>query len=189
MTGRTLDTTFAAALQAAHVEGFVLVDMYLDSGTVYVAGLPFAFDWAGHTYLPVMGLGTVREMIETDSEVQGLQFTLSGVPESSIALVAAEEVQGRRVTVRQAIIDGGTVYMDDAVWEGTLDVMTIDDSGPSATVTVTAEHALASWAEPQQVLYSHEDQQLISAGDKFFEYAAQMATATLTWPGKEFDQV
>lgn len=189
MTGRNLNATFAAAMQAAHVDGFVLVEMYLDSGTLYVSGLPFPFDWAGNTYLPVMGLGTVRELVETDSEVQGLQFTMSGVPESAISLVAAEEVQGRKVTVRQAIIEAGTVYMDDSVWEGTLDVMTLEDSGPTATVTVSAEHALASWAEPRQLLYSHEDQQLISPGDKFFEYAAQMSNATLTWPGKEFDQV
>lgn len=185
MSGRSLTAGAAAAFQAAHVDRWLLVEMYLDSGTVYLAGLPFAFDYLGNTYLPVLGLGSVQPMIETDSEVQGLQFTLSGVPESSISLVLSEEVQGRRVLVRQCTLTGTTVDVDDNAWEGTLDVMVVDDAGPTATVTVTAEHALAGWREPRQILHSHEDQQLISPGDKFYEYASGLSTATLVWPGKE----
>lgn len=186
MTGRSLDTNFAAAMQASHVDGFVFVEMRLDSGTLYVAGLSFPFTYGGHTYLPVLGLGGINEILETDAEVAGLTFSLSGVPESSLALVLSEHVQGRVVIVGQATVVAGVVYVDPCVWQGYLDVMTIDDRGPNATITVTAEHILAAWAEPNQLLFSHEDQQLISAGDKFFEYSAQMSNATIVWPHKEF---
>jgi hypothetical protein len=186
MAGRNLDANFAAAMQAAHVDGFVLVEMALDGGTLYMSGLPFAFDWAGHTYLPVMGVGTVHEILETDSEVADLNFTLSGVPESSIALALSEKVQGRAVIVRQACLDAGTIYMDENCWQGYLDVMAVDDTGPTAVINVTAVHAMAAYAEPKVVLFSNEDQQAISPGDRFFEYAAQMANATIVWPSKEF---
>lgn len=186
MTARSLTAGLVAQLQAAHVESWLLVEMYLDSGTVYIASLPFAFTYLGNTYLPALGLGTVQPLIETDAEVQGLSFSLSGVPESSIALMLAEEVQGRRVLVRLCTLNGTTVDVDDAAWEGTLDVMTLDDQGPTSTVTVTAEHQLAAWREPREILHSHEDQQLISPGDKFYEYAASLSQATIVWPDKEF---
>lgn len=185
MTGRNLDTDFATAMQAAHVDGFVFVEMQLDT-PLYVVGLPFDFTYGGDTYLPVMGLGSINEILETDTEVAGLSFTLSGVPESHISLVLSEDVQGRKVIVRQAVLVDGEVYVDDRAWEGYLDTMSVDDSGPTATVTVTAEHLLASWSEPNQVLFSHEDQQRLSPGDKFFEYVAQMSQMTIVWPNKEF---
>lgn len=186
MAGRDLDPALATALQAAHVDGFVLVSMQLDSGTLYMAGLPFPFTWGGNTYLPVMGVGTVREILETDTEVADLNFTLSGVPESSIAIALAEDVQGRPVTVMQAVVDGTTVYMDEEAWKGYLDVMVIDDSGPTAVINVSAVHTMAAYAEAKEVLYSNEDQQALHPGDKFFEFAAQMANATISWPNKEF---
>lgn len=189
MTGRSLTAGYAAALQAAHVTQWVLVEMYFDSGTLYIAGLPFPFTYLGNTYLPALGLGTVQQIIETDNEVQGLSFTISGVPEASISLALSEPVQGRRVVVRQCALVGTTVEVDDSAWEGQLDVMTVDDSGPTATITVTAEHALAAWAEPRQILHSHEDQQLISPGDMFYEYASGLSQATLVWPDKNFGRV
>lgn len=186
MAGRSLDPSLAAAMQAAHVEGFVLVEMALDSGTLYMVGLPVAFVYGGNTYQPVMGVGTIREILETDTEVADLNFTLSGVPESSIAIALSEPVQGRAVIVRQAVLDGSTVYMDTNVWQGYLDVMTLDDTGPTAVINVSAVHTMAAYAESKEVLFSNEDQQAISPGDKFFEYAAQMASATIVWPGKDF---
>jgi hypothetical protein len=186
MPGRTLDPDFASAMQEAHVEGFVLVEMQLDSGTFRVCGLPFAFIWGADTYLPALGLGSVAKILETDTEVHGLSFTLSGVPSSAVAMTLQENVQGRRVIVRYAVLEGTTVYVDENVWDGLLDVMTLDDNGETSTITVSAEHTLAAWGEPNEVLYSHEAQQLIAPGDMFFEFAAKMSNATIVWPGKEF---
>lgn len=186
MTGRSLDSNFAAAMQAGHVEAFVMVEMDLTSGFLRVCGLPFSFTYGGNVYLGVGGLGSVQQILETDAEVRGLAFTLSGVPESVISLVHTEDVQGRPVKMMLAVLDGTTVYVDQAVWQGELDVMTIDESGAQSVINVTAEHTLTAWEEPNVLLYSNEDQQRLYPGDKFFEYAAQMAQATIVWPGKEF---
>lgn len=186
-SARGLDTDFAAAMQASHVDGFLLCEMALDSGTIYVVGLAFEVTWNGNTYLPVLGLGTVQEILETDSEVDGLTFTLAGVQESSIAIVLSEQVQGRSVVMRQvALKPDGTVMVDPLLWQGELDTMTLDDSGPTAVVTVTAEHKLAAWAEPNLLRYSDEDQQKLHPGDRFFQFAAAMAEATIVWPNKTF---
>lgn len=184
---RGLDGGTTSAVAAAHVITFPLVEMALDSGTLYLCGAAHDVDYGGHTYQAVYGLGQMEPIEETDVAVMGLAFTLSGVPGSTIAIALGTEVQGRAVTVRQAFVDsGGVLRVDTNVWTGYLDQMTVDDGVPNATIRVTAEHLLVRWDTPRVVRFSHEDQQVISAGDKFFEYQAQISEQTLVWPNKEF---
>jgi hypothetical protein len=186
-TGRALDSDFASLMQGVHVESFILVEMGFDSGTLYLVGLAFPVTWNGNLYAPVMGLGAVQSILETDSEVQGLTFSLSAVPESAIATVLEEPIQGRPVIVRQvALKPDGSITIDQNVWQGLLDTMTIDDQGPTSTITVTAEHKLAAWSDANLSRFSDEDQQAKHPGDLFFQYAAQMAEATIVWPNKTF---
>lgn len=184
---RGLSGAVAAALDAPHVSWFVLVEMVLDSGTLRLAGTPFPVDWNGYTWLATWGLGAVEATTETDTEIRGLRFTLSGVPASAIATVLTEPVQGRAVTLRLAVLDANNVVQVDVnAWQGTLDTLTLDDGRPLATVSVTAEHRLARWAVPKLVRFSVEDQRRINPADKFFEHAAAMSEASLVWPGKEW---
>ena len=73
-----------------------------------------------------------------------------------------------------------------AVWTGSLDVMSISDGADSAVIQVTAEHALIAWQQPRGALFSDAEQQMRHPGDKFFEFAAQMAEPTLVWPDNSF---
>lgn len=189
MSGRNLSPGFAPTMQAPHVTTFLLVELAFDSGTLYLAGLGFPVVWNGHTYLPTLGLSSVQAITETESEIQGLSFSISGVPEATIALIQTEQYQGRSVIVRQASIDAdNVVQMDENVWQGDLDAIYLDDTAPTATITVTAEHKLANWSAPKLLRFSHEDQQTIAPGDLFFQFAAQMAEATIVWPNKTFFQ-
>lgn len=185
MTRGTLPAGLLTALQASHVTSFVLVDLLLDAGTQYLTSAPHDVDYGGHTYTSAQGIGSIEPATETEAGAQGLTFTLSGVPQSAIAAALTEPVQGRSVVVRLAVVSGTTLYVDDAVWSGALDVMQVTDSA-APQVRVTAEHALIAWQQPSGLLFSDADQQLVSAGDKFFEFAAQMVDATIVWPAKEF---
>lgn len=176
----------ATALAAAHVTQFVLLQLELDGGTVYLASTPFAVDYDGHTYLAAQGIGTIEPVAETAGEVRGLAYTLSGVPSSAIAGVLTEPLQGRTVTLRLAVVDGTTLIVDPVVWQGALDVPTIEDDGATCTIRVTAEHALLGWQQPSGRLFSNEQQQKDYAGDLFFEFAADLADKTIVWPAKEF---
>jgi hypothetical protein len=163
-----------------------LVRMEFDGGTVYLTDAPHDVEWDGHTWQSLFGMGTVSDIVETDSEVHGLQFTLSGVPTSSIALALTEEIQGRPVSMMLATLSGTTLSVDQNAWAGHLDVMSIGLEGNQATITVTAEHPLARWDQPNLLRFSHADQQRLHPGDMFFEYAERMADTTITWPAKEF---
>lgn len=187
MSGRSLSGGVTSALAAPHVIRFPLVDLFFDAGTTYVCGAAHDVVYNGHTYSTLLGLGGVEPIEETDAEVKGLAFVLSGVPQSSIAIALSTEVQGRAVIVRMAFIDSaGVLQVDDNLWTGYLDQMLVNDDVPSATIRVTAEHKMARYDQPKIVRFSNEDQQVISAGDKYWEFAPQVSEQVIYWPSKEF---
>ena len=185
MSGRSLPTALASALQAGHVRWFPLVQMDLDGGPVRFCGAPCDVVYGGHTYATLHGLGTIEPIVETDTSQTGLAFTLSGAPSSALGIVLGEDIQGRAVTVRLAVVDdSGALHVDDAAWQGLLDVMTFED-GRQPVVRVTAEHHLIAWDEPSGLTFSDADQRVLHPGDKFFEYTASLVDATIYWPTKE----
>lgn len=186
MSGRSPGSGVTTAASAPHVIAFPLVQMDLDSGTLRLAGTPHDVIWNGATWIATLGIGGIEDIVETDTEVRGLSFWISGVTAEIIALALDEKFQGRPVTVRMAFVDAsGSLQVDPNVWSGTLDIPTIDD-GLVPKVTITAEHRLAGWDRPKLLRYCTEDQKKIDPTDTFFTYAAQMAEATITWPNKAF---
>lgn len=175
-----------AALAQAHVTAFLLVEMALDSGTQRLAALPFDVVVEGQTYTAAQAIGTIEAIKETDAQAAGLAFTLGGVPSAAIASALTEPLQGRRVTVKLAVVDGPALRVDPVVWQGTLDVPTITDGGETAQIRITAEHAMLRWQNPTGQLYSHADQALRDPADLFFEFGSRVAKDTLVWPAKEF---
>ena len=188
MSRTNLDSDTLTALAAAQVQMFVMVELAFDSGRVYLSDLPVGLDveWNGNTYLGAQAIGSIEQITETDTEARGIAFTLAAVNQAAVAVALTEEVQGRQALLRLAIVDGTTLRVDPNVWSGVLDVMTIEDDGQRPVVRVTAEHMMIAWQQPSGALFSQPEQQRRHPGDKFFEYAAQMAEATIVWPSREF---
>lgn len=184
--GRSLGAGFEANITAAHVTGIALVEMDFDGGTVYFTDAPHDVTYAGNSYLSLFGVGSVSEITETDTEVKGMQFSISGVSQAAIAMVLTERIQGRPVKFMLATLSGTALSVDLNVWAGILDVMSIQREDGTATINITAEHPLARWDQPNLLRYSHQDQLRLHPGDMFFEFAESMAEVTITWPGKEF---
>jgi len=186
---RGVDSNFTATARRSHVTQLVLVELYLDAGTQYLASTPHDVDWGGHTYLATQGIGTIEPTTETATEARGLTFTLSAVGSANLA-GAFEHIQGRKAIVRLMLLDDSTEpptpRVDPSVWEGALDVTTVDDTPGAPVIRVTAEHAMLAWQQPPGQLFSDQDQRAIDSGDAFFQYAADMAEATLVWPDKSF---
>lgn len=186
---RNVDSAFVSAARAPHATMLVLVELYLDAGTQYLASTPHDVEWDGRTYVAAQGIGTIEPTTETATEARGLTFTLSAVGSANLA-GAFEHVQGRQVIVRLGIVDHSTeppvLRVDPNVWSGALDVTTIDDTPGAPVIRVTAEHAMLAWQQPPGQLYSDQDQRAVDAGDAFCEYVAEMAEATLVWPNKSF---
>ena len=94
MSRSNIDANTLAALAAANVKAFVLLELGFDGGTVYLCDLAFPVTWSGNTYLATAGIGSVEAVTETETEARGLILTLSGVSPDTIATALGEDVQG-----------------------------------------------------------------------------------------------
>ena len=185
MSARGLPAGLGAALQQPHVAYFPLVKIEFDSGPVYLSGTDFNVAYDGQSWLAARQIGSIEKLTETADQVEGLRFTLSGVTDAALAEVQQEQYQGRRVTVLWAFLDGPTLHVDPAAWQGRLDIPTISLGRTTATITVTAEHRMADWQRPRKLLFNHADQQRIDATDNFFLGIEAMENAEIVIFSKE----
>lgn len=172
MSDRNLDAGTAAALVQPHVTHFPLVRMDFDSGTVRMAGTDFDVEYpagSGTIWTAARGFGSIEPITETSESVEGLKFTLSGIPTSAIAEAQQEKYQRRPCTVLWCFLSGGTLYVDQAVWKGRLDVPTIDRGRDTCTISVTAEHSMADWQRKRELLFNSASQKRINPADTFFD--------------------
>ena len=187
MTARNLGAGFSTAITGAHVNLFPLVEFGFASGTQYLCGLDFAVTWSGNTYLPALGLLGIEPIRETADSFEGLKVTISGVSSTTLGSVLSERMQGRTLTLRMAVLDGaGALQVDSNVWSGLMDTPVITDGRDAATVTIVAEHRMATWDRPRTKRYTDAQLQADFPGDLGLQYIAQMEQARLTWPRAEY---
>jgi hypothetical protein len=186
---RSVPGGMATAFGSSHFTGFHLIELQFTSGTIYLTTCPHDVPWNSITWQSVFGVGSVDVVKESGTSVEGIELTLSNVNTANIANALAENIQGRKVILRFAVVDGsGTMYVDTNVWTGKLDTMPIIDAGFGGTgsVKVTAESDLIDMDVPRMVRLSDAEQRRVSSTDRFYEYAASLANTTITWPNKEF---
>jgi hypothetical protein len=179
----------ATAFTGSHVTGFHLIELQFTSGTIYLTTCPHDVTWNSISWLSIFGAGSVSVIKETGSSVEGIELTLSNVNTSNLSYALQEDIQGRKVILRYAVVDAaGTMYVDTNVWTGKLDTMPIVDigSGNSGSVKVTAESDLIDMDVPRMVRLSDAEQKRVSATDRFFEYAASLVNTQIVWPNKEY---
>jgi len=142
----------------------------------------------GVTYSGVAGLGKISAVETTAAEIKQLQFELSGVPTSNLALVLSGTVQGTPVTISLALLDPTTYAVTDVVpiWAGQLDTLTVDDTPNNSTITVTAEHVGIDLNRPAPLYYADADQQALHPGDLFFQYTSQQFDQQIVWPSAAY---
>lgn len=187
---RALTGGFAAALAASHVNPFPLIELQFASGTDYICGLAHDVIYGGNTYLAAGGCIGIERIAETGTQTEGLRIALVGSTAANVALVLSEKVQGRICVVRLAVIDGaGALQVDENVWTGLMDTLSLLDNADGCAVSITAEHMLTTWDRPRPVRHTDAQQQILFPGDLGDQYIEDMAEAAIVWPGKEFFQV
>ena len=187
MSQRNIPAQLETDFSGRHVELFVLIEMQLTSGTLYITSTAFDVDWGGHTWLCTHGLGSVSTVKESSGQITGLTFSMSGVPLSMFALALTERIFRRPVIVRLVSVGpSGTLTVDPSAWTGELDMFQINDEGKSLELRVTAEHRMMAWQNPKLVNFSDAEQRLLSSTDTFYSRLSAMANKTIIWPKKEF---
>lgn len=186
---RSINVAAQAALSSPVVRIVQLVLMSFPGSAIALNTSNFDLVHAGVTYRGAAGLGSLSAIESSTGEVKGLAFEMSGVSSEAVALAMDDSavVQGTPVAIRTAILDDNLQVVDAPVeWSGRLDSMTIEEDGETCSVAVTAESTQVDLLRGNSLTYSNADQQMLSPGDRAFEYVASQASVPVVWPAKEW---
>jgi hypothetical protein len=162
-----------------------IVYFNFDSGALRLWSGTGDLIWNGNTYTGTGTLGRISPIEETsDVRSNGIQLTLSGISSSLISIALGTQYQGRTCTVWLGFFNSSDVLIDDPVqvFSGKMDVMSIQDTGGTCEITVTAENRLVDLERPKEVrYYTDADQQRLSAGDKGCQFVETLQTKEIVW--------
>jgi hypothetical protein len=181
---RNLSSAMQAISQAKVLRPILLVDLLFDSGAVYL--------WNGHGNLTnnsneyigvgeLLAIGAISE--KTDLTATGASITLNGIKQSLLTISLSEPYQNRTAIIRLgAITEAGNVVADPIVmFQGKMDVMTIEDTGQTATITVQCESKFMQLDRAKVRRYTAEDQKIDYSSDTFFDYMAKISDMPIPW--------
>lgn len=185
---RGLSNDMETAIDAASMGLAVLfAELDFSSGFVRVHTSLGTISWRGNDWLGVGSLGNVSA-VEESAELQRrtLSYTLSGIPNSLIAIVLGENYQGREAKLYLGIVNPTTGQLVDTpilIDRGKMDISDIEE-GESCTVTVTAENRIAGWDRPLVRRYTDSDHQSRFLGDIGLQFVDQAAQKEINWGRK-----
>jgi hypothetical protein len=181
---RNLTSGLVAEVTAQSLRPILLAEFLFDSSSLRLWTGVGNLSWSGETWTGAGDLGAVSPIGETsDMKAVGATFTLSGVPASMISIALSEPYQGRIARLYFGALDAnGAVVVDPyIVFEGFLDVMEIEESGETATISVTSENALVALERPRERRYTAEDQKIDYPDDKGFEQVPALQDFNFIW--------
>ena len=142
-------------------------------------------EWAGETWYG--NSVAVEPVADAVSEFPAVTLQLPAVTEDQISLVLTTKVEGLPVTIYDALVDPDTGTVEDAVpaWAGTLNVPTVED-GPTALISVTAEHRGMTALRPKPSRYTDDEQRRLYPGDTSLDFDPATDAAPLVWPAASY---
>jgi hypothetical protein len=208
-----LTDAMGEGLSKRNVPGVLLAEFEFDSGTLRVCSGPAPLVYNGNTYLSGGKKVGISAYSETqDMAANGMAYELSGIDTSLLAAAYLEPYRGRACRLLLAlrkedvpwILEDGTpvvletgeavivehgnffeLVADPYTWfEGLMNVMHIDRSGPTATITLQADNELIILKRAKERRYTSEDQKAEFPGDKGMDFANALQDAQVLWGQK-----
>ena len=180
---RNLTSAVQTQLAASELEPFLAVKLNFDSGDLRL--------WTGYGDITVDGetytggghLLNISQIEETvEIAARGMTMSLNGVDSSLISLALSENYQTRSAKVYLGVLSSGSVVASPyQLFDGRMDVLTIDDSGETATITLTAESRLIDLERPRLRRYTAEDQKLKHPNDTGLDFVASLQEKEIAW--------
>lgn len=180
---RTVPASIITALAQPEVYPFYAVEMLFDTAPLRL--------WTGYgdrtiganIYLGTGNLLTISGLEEAgDLSAKSASVTLSGIDNAIVALALAEPYQRRTCNIYFGVSNANDVV---EVFSGYMNIMSIEDSGETSTITLTIESKLVELNRARVRRYTHESHQARHPGDTFFSYVADLQDKAVVWGRKE----
>ena len=181
---RSLTSNMQTQVAATSLSPVILVKLNFDTVPLYVWSGLSDLSWDGHTWTGagnLLNIGTIEE--STEVKAVGSSITLSGLPQTIISAALSEDYQGREATIWLGALDSsGNVISDPVIiFSGRMDVMTIQESGQSASISITVENRLIDFERAKIRRYTDQDQKIDYPNDKGFEFVAAIQDKEIVW--------
>ncbi len=172
---RDLTAGVITEITGESVQPIILVQLEFDSGDLNLWTGIGDLVWDSKTFTGAGDFATISEINETEGvKAEGMELGLSGVPSSVIAIALTEEYQDRPATVWFALLDASSNVVSDPYqqFKGRMDVMSWDDGGETADISVSVESIMVDLERSKERRYTDEDQQQEYPGDLGFAFVA-----------------
>jgi len=161
---------------------FLAIELNFDSGIVRL--------WNGYTDLTIdgasyigagslLGISSIEETSEI--EAKGVTVMLTGLESSFISVALQENYQNRTAKIYLGAIASDGTVSSYQIFGGRLDVMSIEESGETATISVTAENRLIDLERPRVGRFTSEYQKSVYPSDKGFDFVESLQDLKLVW--------
>lgn len=182
---RDLTTATKNALIAETVAPIMLFYGDFASGPVRIWSGYGDLSWNGNTWIGVGDFGGVSSVAESeDLRANGVTFTLNGIDPSLVSTVLTDTYQGRECSLHLGAINlstGALIADPYQLFAGRMDVITIDESADTATISLQAESLLIDLNRPRERRYTYEDQIQLYPGDEGLEFVAGIQDKPIPW--------
>jgi len=183
---RAVTTAVNDEFTAAELSPFFAVELAFDEGTIRLWTGFGTIEVDGNSFLQGGDMLSISGITET-AEVQanGITIGLTGLDTALIQSALAEDYQGRDCNLYVGVLDSdGAVIADPIkVFAGRMDLMTVEDSGGTAEITVTAESKLIDLERGRQRRYTSEDQKIDYPDDRGLDFIAELQDKEVVWGG------
>lgn len=181
---RGLSNDMVTQVTANQLTPVILIKAEFDSGAVrFWTGIG-SIDYNSEAYTGAGNLISISEIKEVNGvEAQGATFQLSGINASLISLALTEDYQGRPISVYYGCLDTNAALVADPIllFKGRMDVLQIDDTGSTTTLSMQAENRLIDLKRTKVRRYTPEDQKQQYPGDLGLDFVASLQEMEIVW--------
>lgn len=182
---RDITAAVQTIVDSSEVQPFLLFEGEFASGYVRAWSGFGNLSWDSQTWTGTGTLLSISNVQETsDGSAQGITAILSGIPSDLISLALSDVRQGASGKVWLGFLDNGIVADPILIFEGRLDIPSIEENGDSSSISITYESRLIDLSRSREIRYTHEEQQSLYAGDLGCEYIAALQDKQITWGRK-----
>lgn len=181
---RSLPSALSTELAATELKPFYAIELLFDSGDLRF--------WTGYDEIEAngetwTGSGLVISISGTnepaDLSANGISITFSGLDLAIISVMLNENYRGRSAKIYLGALDSTNQPVSDMyqIFSGRMDIMTLQENGSVATVSISVENVLIDLDRPRPIRLTNEDHLSRYSGDNSLSGVAQLQDRQISW--------